>query len=64
MKEGRRSAVFRHHLRLEGEAGLYSHASPPVVAVERRTGLPGDYRATLPTLPSITRWEQCTFGMF
>lgn len=56
-REVRRSKVFRHHLRLEGDPGgsLYSHASPPVLAIERRSVLPADYKATLPTLPHITR---------
>jgi len=60
-KEVRRSKVFRHHLRLEGDLGggsLYSHASPPVLAIERRSVLPADYKATLPTLPHITRRQE------
>lgn len=59
-KEVRRSKVFRHHLRLEGDlaGSLYSHASPPVSAIERRSVLPADYKATLPTLPHITRRQE------
>merc|ERR1712192_271853 len=60
-REVRRSKVFRHHLRLEGDlrgGSLYSHASPPVLAIERRSVLPPDYKATLPTLPHITRTQE------
>ena len=50
-KDRRRSKVFRHHLRLEGDRrGLYCHSSPPV--------LPPDYKETLPTLPDIARYCQ------
>merc|ERR1719225_934511 len=59
-REVRRSKVFRHHLRLEGDPGgsLYSHTSPPILAIERRSQLPADYKATLPTLPHIARRQE------